>query len=166
MTAQTIRNVIGNGDSTTRPKRRSPKRKSKATPETLIAARRELHRWTSRYVLGAIAGSSMLNGYQSYVDGGQGYGGIAGAAIGISIPIAVWTLAKCAGWAYQAKMLRIATIIAGVGTGLLITSLWHVSTAIALLTGSGMYLGVAVAIGLDCGLVATEAAAIVAEDVQ
>ena len=154
-----------NGDL--RKPKRKPSKKSKANASNdLGACHRQLTGWCDRYVFGAIAGSSMLNGYQSYIDGGQGYTGLAGATIGIAIPIAVWTLAKCAGWAYRSKMHRVAAVIATVGTGLLITSLWHVSSAIATLTGSGTWLGCAVAVGLDCGLVSTEAAAIIVHDTQ
>jgi VIT1/CCC1 family predicted Fe2+/Mn2+ transporter len=56
----------------------------------------------------------------------------------------------------------MAVAVGGVGVTVLALSVWHCTEAISLLTGSPLLLAVLLAIGIDCGMVGTEMAAIMA----
>ena len=88
----------------------------------------------------------------------------AGWLLGIAVPVLVLTLAKVAGerWRGQGKHdMAVATFAAASGAALLLLSVWHCATSIALLTGAPAILALPQAIAIDCGLVACEVALIV-----
>jgi hypothetical protein len=57
---------------------------------------------------------------------------------------------------------RMALAVGCVGMAVLLLSVYHCTEAISLLTGSPMLLAALLAVGVDCGLVVTEMAAIIA----
>ena len=59
---------------------------------------------------------------------------------------------------------KMALAVGGVGIAVLALSIAHCSEAIAALTGSNMVLAALLALGIDCGMVACELAAIVGKD--
>jgi hypothetical protein len=56
----------------------------------------------------------------------------------------------------------MAVAVGGVGVALLVLSVWHCTEALAVLTGTPTVLSVLLAVGIDCGMVGCELAAIVA----
>lgn len=54
---------------------------------------------------------------------------------------------------------RLALIVGGIGCFILALSLWHCTEALMQLTHSPMMLALLLAVGIDCGMVATEVAA-------
>jgi hypothetical protein len=78
--------------------------------------------------------------------------------MGLAIPVLVLTLSKVAGEKFRAGQTPIAWLAGGSGIGLLFPSVWHCSSSIALLTGSGLLLAVPMSVAIDCGLVACEIA--------
>ncbi len=57
---------------------------------------------------------------------------------------------------------RMAVSVGAVGVAVLLLSVYHCTEAISLLTGSPVLLAALLAIGIDCGMVVTEMAAIIA----
>src|SRR5690242_19066399 len=55
---------------------------------------------------------------------------------------------------------RVALAVGGVGTAVLLLSVWHCTEALALLTGAPLALAALLAVGIDCGLVACEVATV------
>ena len=57
---------------------------------------------------------------------------------------------------------RMAIGVGCVGVAVLLLSVWHCTEALMLLTGSPLVLAGLLAVGIDCGMVVTEMAAIIA----
>src|SRR4051812_21624851 len=57
---------------------------------------------------------------------------------------------------------RMAIGVGSVGVAVLLLSVYHCTEAISLLTGSPILLAALLAVGIDCGMVVTEMAAIIA----
>lgn len=130
-------------------------------------ARRKAQEWAGRYTGVAIVLSAGLNGFAAVCDSGAVHPlAISTAAtIGAVVPGLVWGLGKLAGWLHRARWSRLAATAGAVGVCLLLLSVIHCSASIAGLTGSSLVLSTLLAIGIDCGLVVSELAAIlVSED--
>ena len=82
----------------------------------------------------------------------------AGWALGLVIPAIILLLSKVAGTLHRRGRLPLAYATAAAGVGLLVLSVWHCSTSIALLTGSPLALAVPMAIAIDLGFVCCELA--------
>jgi hypothetical protein len=125
-------------------------------------ARGQVTAWAHRYTGAAIVLSAGLNALAACRhSAGEGLAtqGAAGVVSGV-IPVLVWGLAQLAGWLVRSRQRRLAYAAGGVGVGMLLLSVLHVSEAIALLTGQHMVLAGLLAVGIDCGLVVSELAAI------
>ena len=112
-------------------------------------------RWAYAGVALMAVMSAWLNGY---ANAQHATIWIAGWAMGIAIPVLVLILARVAGLQYRRGNLTMAKAGAGVGVALLVLSIWHCATSIALITGSGIWLALPMAIAIDAGLVYCECA--------
>jgi hypothetical protein len=147
-------------------------RKAKEAPSTPSNAARQRQaaaqlavKWAHRYTALAIVLSAGLNAYASRTGEGIAHQ-LAGATLGASVPVAVWVLAQVAAWTYRAGWRRLAYVPSIVATAMLALSVTHCATAFASLTGTGLALSVCLAIGIDCGLVASEATGILVSTVD
>jgi hypothetical protein len=154
--------VALNGRTRARREIKGATRQTTGKAKRQAAARRAVVAWSHRYTLGAVLLSAALNGYASALDSGAtGTVGV-GAASGVGgiVPVGVWVLSKIAGQLVRAGWRRLAGAAGGVGVFLLALSLCHCSAAIASLTGAAWLLSVLLAVGIDCGLVVSELAAV------
>lgn len=139
---------------------------SAAVRARAIAARKA-ERWAHWYTGSAIVLSSGLNGYAAVRESGQsGYGAIAAAGIGITIPVLVWMLGTVTAWTFRAGWRRLALVSGAVAACVLALSVVHVAGALAALTGTSWLLAGLLAVGIDCGLVSSEATAILVSSVE
>jgi hypothetical protein len=153
------------------PKRRAPRPKpdvaaEQRTAKRQAAARQAAVAWAHRYTVGAVVLSAGLNAWASVQDSGSrsAVGMAAAAVVGGIVPVGVWVLSKLAGHLTRAGWRRMACAAGGVGVFLLALSLWHCSAAIASLTGAAVLLSVLLAVGIDCGLVVSELAAVLVQE--
>jgi hypothetical protein len=100
--------------------------------------------------------SAGLNGYANSMHASVEW---AGWAMGIVIPAIILILGKVAGILYKRRQNQLAYLTAGAGIGLLLLSVWHCASSIALLTGSDIIAAVPMAVAIDVGFVACELAA-------
>src|SRR5262245_44850563 len=129
-------------------------------------AARLAERWAHRYTVSAVILSSGLNGYGSVQHTEHsGVLLVASAVIGALLPVLVWQLSRATAWAYRAGWRRPAYVMAAVATCLLALSVLHVAGALASLCGLGAVLAGLYAVGIDAGLVASEATAILVSEV-
>jgi hypothetical protein len=140
--------------TTTRKPRKSPRQ---AAAERAVS-------WAHRYTIGAVAISAALNAYASQLSADSLSGRIAGAALGASVPLAVWGLAKVTAWTYRTGRKWLACAPGAVACALLALSVTHCASAFAALTGTDALLSGCLAVGIDCGLVAAEAVGILLAD--
>ncbi len=130
-------------------------------------AARKAERWAHWYTGTAVVLSSALNGYAAVRESGQaGYGAVAAAAIGVTIPVLVWMLGTVTAWTYRAGWRRLALMSGAVAACVLALSVVHVAGALAALTGTSWLLAGLLAVGIDCGLVSSEATAILVSSVD
>lgn len=151
---------------------RKPKGKRGTQPSRGTALRAaaavRAERWARWYTGTAVGLSSVLNGYAAVVESKastllcQG----AAAGIGVSIPVLVWMLGTVTAWTYRAGWKRLALVSGCIAACVLALSVCHVAGALAALTGSSLMLSVLLAIGIDCGLVSSEATAIMVSSVE
>ncbi len=150
-------------------------RKAAAQPKGPSAAQRArahaaklAERWARVYTGTAIALSAGLNGYSSVV--GSGATGlvaqVTAAGIGAIIPVLVWMLGTVTAWTYRAGWRRLALVIAAIAACGLALSVCHVAEAVAAWTGATLLLSTLLAVVIDCGLVASEAAAVLVSSVE
>lgn len=85
----------------------------------------------------------------------------AGWGMGIAIPVIILLLGKVAGLLHKRGCNGLAYLTAGAGIGLLMLSVWHCASSIAMLTGSSLPLAIPMAVAIDVGFVACEIAALV-----
>jgi hypothetical protein len=145
------------------PKKSTPRtRKPSPNAQRGKRARGQVRVWAHRYTAVAVVMSSVLNAYAaaSHAADGGTMKQIAASAVSALVPVLVWGLAQLGGWLVRAGKIPLAKAAGGVGVGMLLLSVWHVSEAIALLTGQGLVLSVLLAVGIDCGLVTSELSAI------
>lgn len=154
-----------NGTSNGRGKPKAVGKGKRATGGAKAGAKRMLEKWAHRAVISLTATSSLLNVWSTMVET-KATGGWQWAAMGFGglIPVGVWLLFQAAAWSYRAGFRRLAMAGVGVGCGLLICSLTHCAHACAGLLGVSTALGWAMAIGIDCGLVWAETAAILVHE--
>ncbi len=138
-----------------KPAKRRPLVKAKPVSAVAPAANAATVRWATFGVGFTLVLSAMLNGHANSQHATQAW---AGWLMGISIPVLVLVLAKVAGEKYRDDQKAISYLAGGSGVSLLFLSIWHCATSIALLTGSGMFLAVPLAIAVDAGLVSLEIA--------
>ena len=82
------------------------------------------------------------------------------------IPVLVWLLGCVTAWAYRAGWRRLAMLVGAVASCGLALSVVHVSEAVAAWTGATLMLATMLAVVIDCGLVASEAVAILVSSVE
>jgi FtsH-binding integral membrane protein len=143
-------------------KPKAPRKPARPTQGRDRKARSQVMAWAHRYTGAAIVLSAGLNALAACRhSAGEGLltQGAAGVVSGV-IPVLVCGLAQLAGWLVRSRQRRLAYAAGGVGVGMLLLSVLHVSEAIALLTGQHMVLAGLLAVGIDCGLVVSELAAI------
>jgi hypothetical protein len=78
----------------------------------------------------------------------------------------VWVLGKVTAWTYRAGWRRWACVPGAVAAALLALSVCHCATAFAALTGAALPLAYCMAVGIDCGLLSSEATAILVSSVE
>lgn len=153
------------------------KRRRKAEPTTTkqpsasskarMAAAQRAERWAHRYTTGAVLLSAGLNGWAAQHDSGMsGTQAAVSAAIGASIPILCWTLSRVTAWTFRANWCRLALVSGAIAACLLALSVVHVAGALAAWTGASWLLAGLFAVGIDCGLVSSEATAILVSSVE
>lgn len=76
--------------------------------------------------------------------------------MGAMIPILVLLLGRVSGLLYRRKKVNLAYTIGGIASVLLLLSVFHCAESIMALTGSNWVIAGALAIGIDCGLIACE----------
>ena len=113
--------------------------------------------WAAFGVVFTLVLSALLNGYANAQHAPDPW---AGWLMGFSVPVIVLVLSKVAGEKYRVGQTWPAYLAGGSGAALLFLSVWHCSQSIALLTGSGLFLAVPMAVSIDFGLVACEVALI------
>lgn len=144
-------------------KAKKPRPKSKlkvlpvATESPAPTANTSTVKWSKFGVAFTLALSAILNGYANAQHSPLAW---AGWLMGLSIPVIVLTLAKVAGEKFRDNQKTIAYLCGGSGISLLFLSVWHCSQSIAMLTGSGLFLAVPLAVAVDAGLVSLELALI------
>lgn len=138
-------------------KRTTAKRKTVDTPHR-PAGPDGMKRWATAGV--ALTGvlSAVLNGYAASQHSPAAW---AGWGMGVTIPVIVLILARVAGLQWKRGQRRLAYAGAGVGTGLLLLSVWHCATSIAALMGGGVVLALPMAVAIDAGLVYCEVCGLV-----
>ena len=147
---------------------KASKPKPKAKPTGKLNAKRQLEAWSKRYVYCGVGMSAVLNGFAAVADASAEsvVGGAAAAIVGGSIPLFVYGLSKVACWAHRANLRRFAQAAGGITVALLVLSLYHCSHAISTIAGCPWILSLLLAIGIDCGLVVSEAASVVVHDAE
>jgi hypothetical protein len=120
-------------------------------------ADREVVTWATFGVVFMLLLSAGLNGYANSLHAPAAW---AGWLMGVSVPVIVLVLAKVAGSKWRKGERGVGGFAGGSGAGLLLLSVWHCSESIALLTGSGLFLAIPMAVAIDAGLVACEIALI------
>ncbi len=124
-------------------------------------AAQKAERWAHRYTVSAVVLSSGLNAYGSAQHSSHtGLALVAGAVIGAVLPVLVWQLSRATAWAYRAGRRRPAYCMAAVACCLLALSVAHVAAALVALCGLGGWMAALYAVGIDAGLVSSEATAI------
>lgn len=148
-------------------KGRKAKQASGASKQREHAARKA-ERWAHWYTGTAVVLSAGLNAYAAVVESHQAStaGGVAAGAIGATIPVLVWMLGTVTAWTYRAGWKRLAMVSGAVAAAVLALSVVHVAGALAALTGTGWLLAGLFAVGIDCGLVSSEATAILVSSVE
>ncbi len=118
-----------------------------------------LNRWATSYVALSAIMSMVLNAMAN-CHHAQDHVVMAGA-MGALIPVLVLLLGRVAGLLHRRKKYRLAYCVGGIGVVLLMLSVFHCTESIAVLTGSRWMLAAALAIGIDCGLVACEVVSVI-----
>jgi hypothetical protein len=155
-------------------KRKRTKVGKGSTPTVNAAQRARSHAsklavlWSKRYTAIAVGLSSALNAYSgvSHSNVGGFAGMMASGAIGAVIPLLVWMLGSVTAWTYRAGWTRLAYVTGAIACCVLALSVVHVAGALATLTGSGIVMAGLLAVGIDCGLVASEATAVLVSMVE
>jgi hypothetical protein len=144
------------------------KGKARAKPRAVAnrKAREQVTCWAHRYTTASIVLSAMLNAFAAWHHNAEAstFMQVSAALVSGFVPLLVWGLSQLAGWLVRAKQRRIAYAAGGVGVGMLLLSVIHVSDAITLLTGQHLVLAGLLAVGIDCGLVVSELAAIMVSE--
>jgi hypothetical protein len=117
--------------------------------------------WANTYVFLAVGLSCALNAHANTQHAPAGTLWLA-AVLGVVVPVLVLILGRVAGLLHKRRLARLAYVVGAVGCGVLALSVVHCTQSISLLTGSDYVLAGLLALGIDCGLVACEVAAIAA----
>jgi hypothetical protein len=121
------------------------------------AGRDPLQMWANAGIGLTLALSGVLNGYANAEASPVAW---AGWLMGMCVPALVLILSRVGGLAWKRGRRNLAKGCGAVALALLVLSVWHCAVSVAALTGSPLVLGVLMAIGIDCGLVACELATI------
>jgi drug/metabolite transporter (DMT)-like permease len=119
-----------------------------------------LNRWATAYVALSAVMSMVLNAMANGHHAREGQVWMA-YAMGALIPVLVLLLGRVAGLLHRRKKPRMSKCVGGIGVVLLLLSVFHCTESIGALTGSNWVLAAALAIGIDCGLVACEVVSVV-----
>jgi hypothetical protein len=152
-----------NGHTTPqKPTRRSKLPRKKRAKQARRSETDNLSRWATGYVSLAAVMSMVLN---SMANGHHAQDGhiLMAYAMGALIPVLVLLLGRVAGLLYRRNKTQLAYSVGGIGVVLLMLSVFHCTESIGLLTGSNWFLAAALAIGIDCGLVACEVVSVIEE---
>jgi drug/metabolite transporter (DMT)-like permease len=117
-----------------------------------------LPRWAHAYVALAAGLSMVLN---AMANCHHSESKLMAGTMGALIPVLVLLLGRVAGLLYRRKRKQLAYVVGGIGVVLLLLSVFHCTESIGELTGSNWLLSAALAVGIDCGLVACEVVAVV-----
>jgi hypothetical protein len=160
--------VSGNGRLGQQQRRPAGRRGPSKAQRVKAAAAVRAERWARWYTASAIVLSSGLNGYAAVVSSGASTaaGQVAAGAIGAVVPVLVWLLGTVTAWTWRAGWKRLACVSGAVACCVLALSVVHVGSALAALTGSHWLLAGLMAVGIDCGLVSSEATAILVSSVE
>lgn len=134
-------------------KSKKPKPKKKPLPAPAPVANKATVRWATFGVGFTLVLSAALNGY---ANAQHAPNALAGWLMGLSIPVIVLTLAKVASEKYRDGQKTVGYFAGGSGVALLLLSVYHCSQSIAVLTGSGLFLAVPLAVAIDLGIVSLE----------
>jgi hypothetical protein len=115
--------------------------------------------WSHRYTAAAVVLSAGLNGYAAAQDSG------AAGPVGHATML-VWMLGTVTAWTWRVGWRRLAAVSGAVACCVLALSVLHVAAALASLTGTHWLLAGLLAVGIDCGLVSSEATAILVSNVE
>ena len=144
--------------------KQTPKGTNRKTPKKRAIPKRpnetdNLNRWATSYVgLSAVMSmvlNAMANGHHAKENVWMAY------AMGALIPVLVLLLGRFAGLLYRRQKIQLSYCVGGIGVVLLMLSVFHCTESIGLLTGSNCVLAAALAIGIDCGLVACEVVSVI-----
>jgi hypothetical protein len=162
----TVPSVNGTVKATRKTNKPQAEKQTSAAQRRRHAAAEKAVVWSHRYTALAIVLSSSLNAYAGcqHTDGVAGK--VAGAALGAAVPVLVWVLSRMTAWAYRAGWQRLAYVPGIVACALLALSVTHCASAFAALTGTSLLLSGCLAIGIDCGLVASETVGILVSAVE
>ncbi len=129
-------------------------------------AARRAERWSHCYTGSAVVLSSGLNAYGSALHSEHAGPALwAGVVVGAVLPLLVWQLSRATAWTWRSGWRRPAVAMGAVAACLLGLSVWHVAGALGALCGLAGPLAALYAVGIDAGLVASEATAILVSEV-
>jgi hypothetical protein len=114
--------------------------------------------YCTAYIVLAGAMSCGLNALANGQHSDNGYKPFA-YLLGVTVPLLVLLLGKIGGLLWKRNKRLPAVAIGLIATVVLALSVVHCSESIALLTGSPLPLAVAMAVGIDAGMIACEVAA-------
>jgi hypothetical protein len=158
--------VESNGTAKRPARKPAPERQPSSKARGAAAAARQAVRWSHRYTAAAVVLSCGLNGYASAQAAQGALAQGVGATLGAAVPLLVWLLAQVTAWTYRSSWRRWALLPGAVSCALLALSVTHCAAAFAALTGTSWFLSGCLAVGIDCGLVSSEATAILVSSVE
>jgi hypothetical protein len=151
-------------DVATPPSGKQTARKNQRPAVALVKANaaRSAVTWAKRYTATAVTMSAALNAYANWDGAGEHNTPlrVVAAIVGATIPLLVWMLGATTANTFRAGHRRLAGATASIACVVLALSVIHVAGALAALTGTGYLLAGMLAIGIDCGLVASEATSV------
>lgn len=142
---------------TTKParKRATTRPAGEKQPSKREITRAANHKWAHAGIAVCVVLSAGLNGYANSMHAPQGMGVFAWM-LGIVIPCLVFILARVGGTQYTMGAIKLAYFTASMGGGLLVLSVAHCAASLSMLTGMTTWMGYAMAVAIDGGLVACE----------
>jgi predicted anti-sigma-YlaC factor YlaD len=117
-----------------------------------------LERCCVAYIVLAALLSCGLNAQANVRHAPEGWRSLAAAALGCIIPALVLLAGRVAGYLYKRGMPWGAIAVGFIASVALGLSVWHCQDSIAVLTGANPVLATAMAITIDAGMIACEAA--------
>ena len=142
----------------------NPKPEARQKPNGKTLAGQQAAKWATGYVVLSVTLSCGLNAYANTRHApAETCSLVLAGVLGAVIPVLVLILGRVASLVWKRGRQWLAGLVGGIGCAVLGLSVIHCTDAIAILTGSSPVLALLLAIGIDCGLVACEVTATVAE---